>query len=168
MKASWGAAVCKGDMGRFSIDDTKAFPEFATGPAIEPVVLQRDGKRYEYNGETTLPSGAEIRVATARDKLSLSLREMDKGSWVIFELPGFISTVGGTPQPSLEALRAAGTTSYFKDDKGMWVKLVVEDPVPKGPVVVQVGNLRAQANIEVRRQAPVVTAALDEAGSRRQ
>ena len=168
MKASWGAAVCKGDMGRFSIDDTKAFPEFATGPASEPVVLQRDGKRYEYNGETTLPSGAEIRVATARDKLSLSLREMDKGSWVLFELPGFTSAVGGTPQASLEALRAASTTSYFKDDKGMWVKLVVEDPVPKGPVVVQVGTLRAQANIEVRRQAPVVTAALDEAGSRRQ
>jgi cell migration-inducing and hyaluronan-binding protein len=168
MKASWGAAVCKSDMGRFSIDDTKAFPEFATGPAIEPVVLQRDGKRYEYNGETTLPSGAEIRVATARDKLSLSLREMDKGSWVLFELPGFTSAVGGTPQASLEALRAASTTSYFKDDKGMWVKLVVEDPVPKGPVVVQVGTLRAQANIEVRRQAPVVTAALDEAGSRRQ
>ena len=81
---------------------------------------------------------------------------------------GFTSAVGGTPQASLEALRAASTTSYFKDDKGMWVKLVVEDPVPKGPVVVQVGTLRAQANIEVRRQAPVVTAALDEAGSRRQ
>jgi cell migration-inducing and hyaluronan-binding protein len=166
MKANWGAAVCKGDMGRLSIDDTKAFPEFATGPAIEPVVLQRDGKRYEYNGETTLPSGAEIRVATARDKLSLSLREMDKGSWVLFELPGFTSTVGGTPQASLEALRAAGTTSYFKDDKGMWVKLVVEDPVPKGPIVVQVGQLRAQANIEVRRQGSVATAAPDDAGRR--
>jgi cell migration-inducing and hyaluronan-binding protein len=158
MKASWGAAICKGDMGRLSIDDTKAFPEFATGPATNPVVLQRDGRRYEYNGETTIPSGAEIMVATARDKLSLNLREMDKGSWVIFELPGFTSTVGGTPQASLEALRAASTTSYFKDDKGLWVKLVVEDPTPKGPVVVQVGKLRAQANIEVSKQTSVATA----------
>jgi cell migration-inducing and hyaluronan-binding protein len=168
IKASWGAAVCKGDMGRFSIDDTKAFPEFATGPAADPIVLQRDGKRYEYNGETTIPSGAEIRVATAKDKLSLSLREMDKGSWVIFELPGFTSTVGGTQQASLDALRAANTTSFFKDDKALWVKLVVEDPVPKGPIVVQVGQLRAQANIAVSKQTSVATASLDEAGSRRQ
>lgn len=168
IKASWGAAVCKGDMGRLSIDDTKAFPEFATGPATDPVVLQRDGKRYEYNGETTVPSGAEVRVATARDKLSLNLREMDKGSWVIFELPGFTSTLGGTAQPSLDALKAASTTSYFKDDKALWVKLVVEDPTPKGPIVVQVGQLRAQAHIEVSRQTSVATASLDDAGSRRQ
>ena len=168
IKASWGAAVCKGDMGRLSIDDTKAFPEFATGPAADPVVLQRDGKRYEYNGETTVPSGAEVRVATARDKLSLNLREMDKGSWVIFELPGFTSTLGGTAQPSLDALKAASTTSYFKDNKALWVKLVVEDPTPKGPIVVQVGQLRAQAHIEVSRQTSVATASLDDAGSRRQ
>ena len=168
IKASWGAAVCKGDMGRLSIDDTKAFPEFATGPATDPVVLQRDGKRYEYNGETTVPSGAEVRVATARDKLSLNLREMDKGSWVIFELPGFTSTLGGTAQPSLDALKAASTTSYFKDNKALWVKLVVEDPTPKGPIVVQVGQLRAQAHIEVSRQTSVATASLDDAGSRRQ
>jgi cell migration-inducing and hyaluronan-binding protein len=168
IKASWGAAVCKGDMGRLSIDDTKAFPEFATGPATNPVVLQRDGRRFEYNGETTIPSGAEISVATARDKLSLNLREMDKGSWVIFELPGFTSTVGGAPQTSLDALRAASTTSYFKDGKALWVKLVVEDPVPKGPVVVQVGQLRAQAHIDVSKPTSLASAALDDAGSRRQ
>ena len=158
IKASWGAAVCKGDMGRLSIDDTKAFPEFSTGPAADPVVLQRDGKRYEYNGETTVPSGAEIRVSTARDKLSLNLREMDKGSWVIFELPGFTSAVGGTPQTSMEALRAASTTSYFNDGKALWVKLVVDDPTPKGPVVVQVGTLRAQAWIDVSKPAQQVAA----------
>ncbi|HEY1125395.1 MAG TPA: hypothetical protein VGE65_07160, partial [Sphingobium sp.] len=151
IKASWNAAVCKGDMGRLSIDDTRAFPEFATGPATDPVVLQRNGKRYEYNGETTLPSGAEVRVATAKDKLSLHLREMDKGSWAIFELPGFNSAAGGTQQSSLEALRAATTTSYFKDKSSLWVKLVVEDATPKGPVVVQVGTLRAQASIDVSK-----------------
>jgi cell migration-inducing and hyaluronan-binding protein len=93
---------------------------------------------------------------------------MDNGSWVIFELPGFTSTVGGTPQASLAALRAASTTSYFKDGKALWVKLVVEDPTPKGPVVVQVGQLRAQAHIDVSKQTSVATAALDDAEGRRQ
>jgi cell migration-inducing and hyaluronan-binding protein len=158
VKASWNAAVCKGDMGRLSIDDTKAFPEFAVGPATDPVVLQRNGKRYEYNGETTIPSGAEIRISTAKDKLALHLREMDKGSWAIFELPGFASAAVGAPQDSLDALRAAKTTSYFKDKTSLWVKLVVEDAVPKGPVVVQVGTLRAQASIDVNKQTAVASA----------
>ncbi|MEI9964824.1 MAG: G8 domain-containing protein [Caulobacteraceae bacterium] len=165
MKASWNAAVCREDMGRFSIGDTHEFPEFATGPATDPVVLQRNGKRYEYNGETTVPSGAEIRISTAKDKLSLSLREMDKGSWVIFELPGFTSSAAGAAQDSLEALRAAKTTSYFKDKNSLWVKLVVESAAADGPVVVQVGGLRAQATIDVSRQTSVATASLDEAGS---
>jgi cell migration-inducing and hyaluronan-binding protein len=151
IKASWNAAVCRGDMGRFSIDDTRAFPEFATGPATDPVVLQRNGKRYEYNGETTIPSGAEIRVATAKDKLALHLREMDKGAWVIFELPGFTTSAEGTQLGSLEALRAANTTSYFKDKDSLWVKLVVEDAAADGPVVFQVGTLRAQATSEVSK-----------------
>jgi cell migration-inducing and hyaluronan-binding protein len=166
VKASWNAAVCKGDMGRLSIGDTKEFPEFAVGPATDPVVLQRNSKRYEYNGETTIPSGAEIRISTAKDKLSLHLREMDKGSWAIFELPGFTSAAVGTPQDSLDALRAAKTTSYFKDKNSLWVKLVVEDAVAKGPVVVQVGTLRAQASIDVSKQTSVATASAEGAGSR--
>src|SRR5690606_13368051 len=110
IKASWNAAVCVGDMGRLSIDDTRRFPEFATGPAADPVVLQRNDKRYEYNGETTVPSGAEIRISTARKDLSLHLREMDKGSWVIFELPGFAEPATGQRVASLEELRAADVT----------------------------------------------------------
>ncbi len=151
IKASWNAAVCRGDMGRFSIGDTRDFPEFATGPATDPVVLQRNGKRYEYNGETTVPSGAEIRVATAKDNLSLHLREMDEGSWVIFELPGFTASTEGTQLDSLDALRAANRTAYFKDKDSLWVKLVVEDATADGPVVVQVGTLRAQATINVSK-----------------
>ncbi len=151
IKASWNAAVCPGDMGRFSIGDTREFPEFATGPATDPVVLQRNGKRYEYNGETTLPSGAEIRVATAKDKLALHLREMDKGSWVIFELPGFTTSIEGAQLASLEALRAASATAYFRDKNALWVKLVVEDAAADGAVVVQVGNLKAQASINVSK-----------------
>jgi hypothetical protein len=41
---------------------------------------------------------------------------------------------------------------------------VVEDAAATGPVVVQVGTLRAQANIEVSRTAPTATASLDEGG----
>ena len=155
-------------MGRFSIDDTRAFPEFASGPAADPVVLQRNGKRYEYNGETTVPSGAEIRISTARKNLALHLREMDKGSWVIFELPGFAEPAGGTKADSLEALRASPTTAWFKDGETLWTKLVVEDPAADGPVVVQVGTLRAQASIEVSRQGTVESASLDEGGARRE
>jgi len=156
IEASWNAAICQGDMGRLSIGDTRQFPEFAAGPATDPVMLQRAGKRFEYNGETTVPSGAELRVSTARDSLSLHLREMDKGAFAIFELPGFAKAASGTAQTSLEALRAAPTTSYFQDGNTLWVKLVVDDATPQGPVVVQVGQLRAQASIDVSRQGAVV------------
>jgi hypothetical protein len=44
---------------------------------------------------------------------------------------------------------------------------VVEDPMPKGPVVVQVGQLRAQANIAVSKQTSVAAASLGATGSRR-
>jgi hypothetical protein len=46
--------------------------------------------------------------------MSLILTEMDAGSWVIFELPGFTTAASGTPQESLDALRKATDTSYFK------------------------------------------------------
>src|SRR5690606_27697284 len=167
IKASWNAAVCVADMGRFSIGDTRQFPEFASGPATDPIVLQRNGKRYEYNGETTIPSGAEIRVSTSRKDLSLHLREMDQGSWVIFELPGFAEPAGGRRVASLDELRSASATAYFKDGDTLWAKLVVEDPAEDGPVVVQVGTLRAQASLDVTRQAQVETAALDVGGTRR-
>ena len=165
IKASWGAAVCKGDMGRFSIAGD--FDAFGARPNPDPIMLSRDGKRFEYNDETTLPSGAEVRVETARKSLSLSLREMDKGSFAIFELPGFAAAAGGTQQDSLDALRAAKTTSYFKDKNSLWVKLVVEDAAAQGPVVVRVGNLRAQATIDVSKQPAVASASPDDAGSQR-
>ena len=93
---------------------------------------------------------------------------MDQGSWVIFELPGFAAPAGGTQLGSLEALRAADSTSYFKDGDTLWAKLVVEDPAANGPVVVQVGTLRAQASMDVRREAPVEAASLDEGAARRE
>jgi cell migration-inducing and hyaluronan-binding protein len=76
---------------------------------------------------------------------------MDQGSFVILRLPGFASSAEGTKQDSLAALRAAKSTSYYKDGDTLWVKLVVEDAAHKGPVVVRVGNLTAQATIDVSR-----------------
>ena len=163
MKPSWGAAVCKGDMGRFDISGD--FDDFGRRPIADPVILRRNGKRYEYNGETTVPSGAELRVETARKTLSISLREMDKGSFVILELPGFAGAASGAPQDSLAALRAARSTSYFREGDTLWVKLVVEDAAPEGPVVVRVGALRAQATIDVSRPAAVATASLNDSVS---
>src|SRR5690606_2224787 len=97
-------------------------------------------------------SGAELRVETARDTLALSLREMDQGSFVTFELPGFSATAGGAQQTSLAALQNANRTGYYQDGDTLWVKLVVEEADHKGPVVEQVGNLTAQATIEVRKE----------------
>ena len=52
------------------------------------------------------------------------MRELDSGSWVIFELPGFATAASGTPQDSLDALRKASATSYYKEKDALWVKVV--------------------------------------------
>jgi len=56
--------------------------------------------------------------------MGLRLSELDKGSWLIFELPGFARAASGTPQDSLDALRKADATSYYKDKDALWVKVV--------------------------------------------
>jgi len=63
-------------------------------------------------------------VTTERPSVSLALTELDAGSWVIFELPGFTTAASGTPQDSLDALRQARATSYYKGQDSLWVKLV--------------------------------------------
>jgi cell migration-inducing and hyaluronan-binding protein len=65
-----------------------------------------------------------MKVATERPTLNLNLTEMDAGSWVIFELPGFTTAASGTQQSSLDALRKASDTSYFRDKDELWVKVV--------------------------------------------
>jgi hypothetical protein len=125
IKASWNAAICKGDMGRFSIAGN--FSGFQAGPITDPIILQRNGRRFEYTGENTIGTGAEVRVETSRDALSLSLTEMDDGSSVIFEFPGFTSATGGVEQPSLAALRDAKETSYYGENGTLWAKLVVDN-----------------------------------------
>jgi cell migration-inducing and hyaluronan-binding protein len=96
-------------------------------------------------------AGTEIRVKTERPEVTLSLSEMNKDSWVVFELPGFASADSGTKQNSMDALRKANETSYFSDKKGLWVKVVVpQDPVPP------VRPMEMQASITVSRAVPAV------------
>ena len=73
-------------------------------------------------------AGSEILVKTERPKVTLSLAEMDQGSWVMFELPGFTNAASGKEQASMNALRQASETSYFRGGDALWVKLVATKP----------------------------------------
>jgi cell migration-inducing and hyaluronan-binding protein len=176
IRPDWGAAVCKGDFGHFGLGPNMGF---GTAPIEEPIILSRNGRRWEYTGQTTIRSGAEVRVETSRKDLSLTLREMDDGSWVIFELPGFSGTAGGKQQPSLEALRAATETSWYRADNGtLWAKLVVDNSAGAsvqigrpGAGVSTVGTgpggaFDAGARLDVSRQVQLSEAPGGEAASR--
>ena len=73
---------------------------------------------------STVRAGTEIKVATERPTVNLTLTELDPGSWVIFELPGFKTAAAGAEQSSLDALRKASETAYYKDKDALWVKVV--------------------------------------------
>jgi cell migration-inducing and hyaluronan-binding protein len=66
--------------------------------------------------------------------MSLTLTEMDRGSWVIFELPGFTTAASGTAVNSLEALRMTSDTSYYKGADALWVKVVSNGNSARGPI----------------------------------
>jgi hypothetical protein len=121
------------------------------GGAAQPIVLSRNGRDFKLatNG-TTVRAGTEIRVKTERTEIPLSLVEMAKDSWVVFELPGFTSATSGKQQDSLDALRKATETSYFKAPDAVWVKLVVPT-APQGIGRDQFGPSDIQASIVVRR-----------------
>jgi cell migration-inducing and hyaluronan-binding protein len=51
---------------------------------------------------------------------------------VIFELPGFTTAASGEQENSLDALRKANETAYFKDKDALWVKVVSTDSGPLG------------------------------------
>jgi hypothetical protein len=123
----------------------------AAGPAQPPIVLSRNGKDYTVtNG--TVRAGTEIKVTTERPTVALSVTEMEKGSWVIFDLPGFTAAASGTQQNSLDALRKASETSYFKDKGELWVKVVSPgDPGNGAP--------GGGASVSVSRDAAAVTTA---------
>jgi cell migration-inducing and hyaluronan-binding protein len=177
IKPAWGAAVCRGDYGHFAVGGNFGF---GGEPITDPVMLSRNGRRWEYTGQTTIRSGVEVRLETARKDLALSLNEMDNGSSVIFELPGFTTPAGGVPQTSLEALRAATATSYFKDGNTLWVKLVVDNAAGAtvtlgrpGAGVSTVGPgpggaFPAGASLNVSRQVEVSSAPPNAAAPRRE
>jgi hypothetical protein len=95
-----------------------------TPPPSVPVVLSRNGKEFTANGETNVRAGTEYKVTTERPSVNINVKELDAGSWVMFELPGFTTASAGTEQSSLDALRAASATSYYKDNGSLWVKVV--------------------------------------------
>ncbi|MEO5923142.1 MAG: G8 domain-containing protein [Bryobacteraceae bacterium] len=108
-----------------------------------PVVLSRSGKEYTTT-TTNVRAGTEIKLATERPTVNLSLNELDAGSWVIFELPGFNTAASGASQDSLDALRKASATSYFKGNGTLWVKVVsggdLGNGAPGGGTAVQVSR----------------------------
>ena len=102
-------------------------------PPQPPVILSRNGKDYNLTG-TNVRAGTEIKVTTERPSVSLRLSELDKGSWVILQLPGFNTAASGTQESSLDALRKASETSYFKDKDALWIKVVSNgDSLGGGP-----------------------------------
>ena len=73
-------------------------------------------------------------MTTERPSVNINVKELDAGSWVMFELPGFTTAASGTPQDSLDALRKASATSYYKGKDALWVKLVSNGNGARGPV----------------------------------
>jgi cell migration-inducing and hyaluronan-binding protein len=186
IEPTWGAAVCKGDLGRLTINTGgggrggagrgglgaaagpagpgapgapgiaagrggPGGPGAAAGPAgpaapgapgvaagrggraggggrggaaANPIVLSRNGRNFTVTGATNVKAGTEIKAQTEAPTVNISLSELDAGAWVIFELPGFTTAATGTAQDSLDALRSATSTSYYKGEGALWVKVV--------------------------------------------
>src|SRR5688572_4286875 len=119
----------------------------AAAVPAQPVVLTYNGKDFPTTDSTNVRAGTEYKVTTERPSLSLSVAELDAGSWVMFELPGFTTASAGTAQDSLDALRKANTTSYYKGNGSLWVKLVSSgDILGKGPNAGPSGGASLQAS----------------------
>jgi cell migration-inducing and hyaluronan-binding protein len=117
----------------------------------KPITLSRNGKDFKVTAnQSTVRSGTEIRVKTERPEVAIGLTEMAKDSWVVFELPGFANAASGKQQDSLDALRKANETSYFKGSDAVWVKLVIPT-APQGVGRDQFGPLDTQTSITVIR-----------------
>ncbi|MDA9909968.1 hypothetical protein N9E57_05570, partial [Gammaproteobacteria bacterium] len=120
---------------------------FSRSAPQAPIALVRNGKEFKIFGDqSTVKAGTEIQVKTERQEVTLSLTEMEQGSWVIFELPGFTNAATGTEQGSMDALHQVNETSWFNDGATMWVKLVADAPVME---IIRPTDL--QASITVSR-----------------
>ncbi len=159
IQPTWNAAVCPGDVGRlyfrpgqiqsppapgelrggFGFGFVRPTPRPAGAAPVArpappappaPITVVRNGKEHKITAnQSTVRAGTEIQVLTERDEVSFSVSEMDQGSWVIFEVPGFASANTGMKQDSLDALRQVNETSWFRGDDTLWVKLVVAEPL---------------------------------------
>jgi hypothetical protein len=104
------------------------------GAPQQPVTLVRGKEQIKLRGNgATIKAGTEVELKTERPEFSLSLSEMELGSWVVFKLPGY-SKAEAKEAGSLDALRKASETTYFKDKDTLWVKVVVDTP-PAVPAV---------------------------------
>jgi cell migration-inducing and hyaluronan-binding protein len=120
-------------------------------PPAKPITLSRNGKDFMITAnQSTVRAGTEILVKTERPEVAISLTEMAKDSWVVFQLPGFTNATSGKQQDSLDALRKATETSYFKAPDAVWVKLVIPT-APQGVGRDQFGPLDTQTSITVNR-----------------
>ena len=170
IKPDWNASVCTGDVGRLYFNmrsggmtmgragingprpagsgPSPLMAALASPPPPEkPITLIHKGQTFTVPGnQSNIRAGTEIQVQTERPSLTFSLSEMDQGSWVIFQLPGFTKATSGKAQRSIDALRKANETSYFKAGDSLWVKLVVADPP-----IMPVRPLDVQASIAVSR-----------------
>jgi hypothetical protein len=145
VRPTWNAAVCTGDIGRMNLGGggitgmsqtggrTPPTLKIAPGggrirgelPQSVPVVLSRsNGNRFTSDGETNVRAGTEYTVTTEDKSVNIRVRELDAGSWVMFKLPGFTTAAAGSRQDSLDALRKASKTSWFKANDALWVKMV--------------------------------------------
>jgi cell migration-inducing and hyaluronan-binding protein len=175
---TWNASVCKGDVGRLYLSERRPLSRvggraapapgaiaaaLAAPPAKEqPIALVRNGREFHITGnQSTVRAGTEIEVKTERPKVTLSVSEMDRGSWVIFQLPGFANAASGKEQASLDALRKANETSYFRDGDDLWVKLVVAE-APRMPI----RPLDIQASVAVSRGQAVAAGTATDAGAK--
>ena len=175
IQPTWNAAVCAGDIGRMQFSIRRPGPTRGAGLALKdvalrstaaaparptaltppapakPITLSRNGKDFKITAnQSTVRAGTEIRVKTERPEVAISLSEMAKDSWVVFELPGFANAASGKQQDSIDALRKATETSYFKGPDAVWVKLVIPT-APKGVGRDQFGPLDTQTSITVSR-----------------
>jgi len=64
----------------------------------------------------------------------------------MFELPGFTTANSGTAVDSLDALRKANTTTYYKGNGSLWVKLVSSGDVKGSQAAGASGGANLQAS----------------------
>ena len=144
--AAPGAAAGRGGAGGRGGGGVGARTGRIGEPAPPVAVLSVNGKDFPVSGATNVHAGAEYKVTTERPTLSLSVSELDAGSWVMFELPGFTTAASGTAQDSLDALRKASATSYYKGNGSLWVKLVSSGDVLGSQAAGASGGASLQAS----------------------